>query len=109
MHCVRSKPFAGFLLNPFGMHPREIVFSDGRLNFIGKHQKEVHLPDLVSEPKVTKGLFGSTVSISTDDGAQNVLKAARQSEASSFAEAVRVGWIACITKRFEPDRVCRRS
>ncbi|MEP1207756.1 MAG: UvrD-helicase domain-containing protein [Rhizobiaceae bacterium] len=105
MSSIRPKPIVGFLLNPFGVHAQRIEYRDQELSIEARQRRCVHLDSLTAAPSVSKGIGGSTLSISIDDGTSCLLKGATHERAASFADAVRADWINFNTARFEAQRL----
>ncbi len=103
MNQVKSKPIAGFVLNPIGTHPRQLSFQDQKLTVGTNHNGQVHLSDLADAPSVARKLLGSQLSVRTDDNTKYLLKGAKHSEAIAFAETVRTQWLAYNRVRFEAE------
>ncbi|WP_170756510.1 UvrD-helicase domain-containing protein [Ruegeria lacuscaerulensis] len=97
---IRSKPIIGFFLNPLGTHARQLTFEDQELTVGMRRAHQLHLSDLAEAPTVTKGLFGSKLTVRADDNSTYLLKGARHREAMSFAEVVRAQWLGYNRERF---------
>lgn len=81
-----------------------MTLDDNELNVRSKQSDIVHVGKLRAEPTVSKGLFGTSLTFQTDDGSDFLLKAVRNGEALSFAEAVRTKWISYNTERFQAEK-----
>ena len=101
---VRSKPIARFIVSLFGSHASRVSFRDEELKVCAKSEHVIHLGQLKSAPTTRKGLMGTTLTIQADDMPEYRLKGARNSEAQSFAAAVRAAWIDYNTRMFQSER-----
>ncbi|KUJ77796.1 UvrD-helicase domain-containing protein [Ruegeria profundi] len=103
LNRIKSKPIVGFLLDPLGSHARQLTFEDHELTVGAKHAHRLHLRNLAEAPTVTKGLFGSQLSVHADDNSTYLLKGANHLEAMSFAEVVRAQWLVYNRECFEAE------
>ena len=94
----------GFLLNPFGVHARSIEYQDDKLQVVARHVRGVHISNLSTAPRVTKGFGGSTLQISVDDGTGFALRGTKHGEAIAFSDSIKTDWIAYNTTRLEAER-----
>ena len=93
MNKLTSRPLAGFLQNPFGIHAKSIELDDQHLIFRGGLAQAIHLREISASPKVSKGWVGSTLQVSTGRDEARYLKGANHGEACSFAKAVQSAWV----------------
>lgn len=104
MKRIEARPLLGFLTNPFGIHPRSVEYHNNEMQVATRRVQGIKIAHLATAPSVTKGYIGSTLQITSDDGAMIKLRGVRHKDAEAFREVIKSDWVGYNTARFESKR-----
>jgi DNA helicase-4 len=101
---IQPKPFLSFLFNPLGKHAKAVEHHANELLVANPRDKKLHLRNVAAPIAISKGLFGSTINISIDDGSEITLKGVNHDQAIIFSKNVREAWVGLNIGAFEQRR-----
>ncbi|SEQ86710.1 DNA helicase-4 [Loktanella sp. DSM 29012] len=89
---LASKSFLGFLIDPFGRHPRSLTLQVNGIAARGAGSPWIGLESIATRPSVRKGILSSSLSLDLGNGGNLTLPAVNALAARTFAEAATVAW-----------------
>ena len=100
---LTSNPLLAVFSDPLRRHARTLILHDNRLEVEGKRQNTIRFDEIASVPRLKKGLFASSLTLSLDNGRQILLPAVSASSAQSFAEATEKTWTSFNLQKFAEE------